>query len=85
MPDNQTQVNMLRQELESLKAEFYKNNFSGGQDFYKFIRFNDRVKVPTYSSAPTVCEIGELYVNSGTGKLYVCSATNTWSLVGTQS
>lgn len=85
MQDNKTQIEMLRQQLESLQAEFYKNNFSGSQDFNKYVRFNARIKVPTYSSAPSVCEIGELYVNSGTGKLYVCSAANTWSLVGTQS
>lgn len=84
MPDNQSQLNMLRQELESLKAEFYKNNFMGGQDFNKFVRLNDRVKLPTLTSAPATCEIGEVYVNGTTGKAYVCSAANTWSLIGAQ-
>lgn len=79
------EIQVLRQELESLKAEFYRNNFSASQDFAKTSRFNTRLKVPTYTSAPTTCEIGELYVNSGTGKLYVCSSANTWSLVGTQT
>jgi len=84
MPDDKTQVEMLKQQLESLQAEFYRNNFNGSQDFTKYSRFS-RLRVPVSSSAPSVCEQGEVYVNSGTGKVYVCSATNTWSLIGTQA
>lgn len=83
--DNQNQIQALKMQLESLQAEFYRGNFSGLQDQNKFVRFNDRLRLPTYASAPSICEQGELYVNSGTGKLYVCSATNTWSLVGIQA
>lgn len=83
--DPQSQIDQVRKDLQSLYDEFYRNNFSSSQDFQKYSRFNSRIKVPTYATAPTICEIGELYVNSGTGKLYVCSAANTWSLVGTQS
>lgn len=82
-PKNQTAY--LQKQIDALRSEIYSNNFKTSQDFQKYSRFNTRLKVPTYSSAPSTCEIGELYVNSGTGKLYVCSAANTWSLVGTQT
>lgn len=83
--DTQNQINALKAQLESLQAEFYRGNFSGHQDNTKKTRFNTELVVPRYSTAPAKCEQGALYVNSGTGKLYVCSATNTWSLVGTQA
>lgn len=85
MPDNNIQLQMLRQEVEALKAELYKGNFSGSQDFNKDVRFNTAMSVPIYSSSPAKCRVGQLYVNDGTGKLYVCSAANTWTVVGTQS
>ena len=85
MPDTNTQIEMLKQQVESLQAEFYRGNFSSSQDFYKKVRTNTALRVPVYATAPAKCEVGELYVNSGTGKLYVASAANTWSLVGTQS
>ena len=84
MPDNQTQLQMLRQEIESLKAELYKGNFSGSQDLNKKVRMNTALRLPVYGTAPAKCEQGEVYVNTS-GKLYVCSAANTWALVGTQS
>lgn len=79
------ELDKIKSDLEKLQNAFYKNNFSTSQDFPKYSRFNSRIKVPTYATAPTTCEIGELYVNSGTGKLYVCSSANTWGLVGTQA
>jgi hypothetical protein len=85
MPDNNTQIEMLKQQVESLQAELYRGNFTGSQDFTKYVRFNSRVKLPIYGTAPSKCDQGEVYVNSGTGKAYVCSAANTWSLIGTQS
>lgn len=85
MPDTNTQIEMLRQELESLRAEFYRGNFSSSQDFTKKVRFQSEVVVQRAATAPAKCEQGALYVNSGTGKLYVCSAANTWQLVGTQA
>jgi hypothetical protein len=85
MPDTNTQIEMLKQQLEAFQVEFYKNNFSGSQDFNKKVRLNTAVRLPVYGTAPAKCEQGELYVNSGTGKLYVCSSSNTWSLVGTQA
>lgn len=86
MPNNiQQQINALKAQIESLQVEYYRGNFDGLQDFNKFVRLNDRVKLPTYSSAPTTCEQGELYVNSGTGKVYVCTSANTWGLIGNQT
>jgi len=72
------EIKELKQQLEALASEVHNNNFSSSQDFVKFSRFNTRVKLPTLSAAPTSCEIGEVYINSGDGKLYVCSASNTW-------
>lgn len=85
MPENNSQIEMLKQQVEALQAELYRGNFSGSQDFNKKVRMNTALRLPVYASAPAKAEIGELYVNSGTGKLYVCSSANTWSLVGTQS
>lgn len=78
-------IQQLRADLDALNEEFYRNNFSASQDFQKYSRFQTRLKLPTKASAPTTCEIGEVYVNSSTGKAYVCSSANTWSLIGTQS
>lgn len=75
---------MLKQQVEALASEFHLNNFVGSQDVNKYVRYNDRVRVPIYSSSPTTCEVGELYSNTSNGKLYVCSAANTWTVVGTQ-
>ena len=82
--DLQIQLNQLRADLEALTAEVYTNNFTSSQDFNKFTRFNTRLKVPIFAVAPTVAEIGELYADSTNGRLFVCTAANVWSLVGTQ-
>ncbi len=81
----QNEIAQLRADLEALTAEIYSNNFIGSQDFNKFSRFNSRLRVPLYATAPQVAEIGELYANSTNGKLYVCTAANTWTLVGQQT
>lgn len=85
MPNENAQVEMLKQQLESLQAEYYRNNFIGSQYFNKNVRFNVKVRLPVYATAPAKCELGEVYVNSGTGKAYVCSSANTWALIGTQA
>ena len=79
MPDNNTQLQMLKQQVEALQAELYRGNFSGSQDFNKKVRMNTALRLPVYASAPAKCEQGEAYVNSGNGKLYVCSSANTWT------
>lgn len=76
----QTQIDMLKQQLESLSAEVHLNNFVGGQDVNKYTRYNDRIRTPIYASAPSTCEVGELYTNTTDGKLYHCSAADTWTV-----
>lgn len=70
--------------MEALSAELYRGNFSGSQDFTKKVRMQTALRLPVYGTAPAKCEQGEVYVNTS-GKAYVCSAANTWSLIGTQS
>ncbi len=79
----QQQMDKLRQDLNDLISEVYTNNFSSSQDFNKFSRFNTQLKVPNLASLPTTCEVGEVCCVSG--KLRVCSAANTWTIVGTQT
>lgn len=79
MEDIQEQFNMLKQEIESLKSEIYRNNFSGHQDFSKFSNFTTRLKIPHYDAIPPIGEVGEL-IEAG-GALYICSSPNTFTLV----
>lgn len=80
-----SEIEKLRQDLQALNDEVYRNNFSAVQDFQKHSRFNARLRLPVYASAPSTCEVGEVYVNTSNGKAYVCSASNTWTIIGTQS
>lgn len=73
----------MKEDLKALQDEFYKNNFSAHQDFTKASSFTSKLKVPHYDVIPTVCETGEIIENSG--KLYICSSTNVYSVVGTQT
>jgi hypothetical protein len=77
------ELTKLRNDFDTLAQEFYRNNFSAVQDFIKYCRFNTRLKVPHYTADPATCEVGEIIEVSG--KLKVCSAANTWTIVGTQS
>jgi len=79
----QEQVARLQSDLNALNAEFYKNNFTSNQDFSKYCSFNGRLKVPHFTATPAVGVVGEI-IEVG-GVLYVCSAANTWTKVGTQS
>lgn len=81
--DLQLQVNLLKQQLEALSAEVHLNNFVGSQDYNKYVRFNSRLKIPKHDTPPTTCEIGELIEDGGV--LKICSATDTWTVVGTQT
>lgn len=79
----------LQAELNDLKAGVYKNNFSSTQVFTKACIFNDRLKVPSYSSAPAVAEVNDIIGIAGV--LYICTTAGdvaspaTFTLVGTQS
>lgn len=77
------QIQKIQQDLAALTQEFYKNNFSARQDFYKTSDFKTRLKVPHYASLPATCEVGEIAETGGI--LKICSAANTWTTVGTQT
>lgn len=79
----QEQVNRLEGEIDALRRTFYQNNFSSHQDFNKSVAFNTHLKVPHYTSAPATAEVGRLIEISGV--LYISTATDTWTVVGTQS
>lgn len=82
-PDQLKRLEKLERDLESLNSEVYSNNFSSSQDFPKYSRFNTRLKVPHVTALPSTCDVSE--VLEFNGKLYVCSAVNTWTIVGTQT
>lgn len=77
--DMENRLAQLERDMRDLTAEYYNNNFSSVQDFKKHSRFNTRITFPRYATAPTTCEVGEAYVNTGNGKLYICSSANTWT------
>jgi len=83
--DIQKQIDQLRSDIEALNSEYYTNNFTASQDFNKHSRFNTRLRVPVFATAPTVASIGDVYANATNGKLYVCTSANNWTLVGTQT
>lgn len=78
------QIAKLRSDLDSLSQSFYKNNFSSSQTFTKDAVFQTRLKVPSYTTAPAVCEVGDIIEIAG--KLYICTVANTtFTLVGSQT
>ena len=78
------QIAKLRSDIDSLSQSFYKNNFSSSQTFTKDAVFQTRLKVPSYTTAPAVCEVG--YIIEIAGKLYICTVANTtFTLVGSQT
>lgn len=85
-PDTQSlqlQLNKLQKDFQALSDEFYRNNFSARKDETKYIDIKTMLKVPSYSTLPSTCQVGELVESAG--KLRICSAANTWTIVGTQS
>jgi hypothetical protein len=77
-------IEKLQTQLNELSSQFYRNNFTSSQAFNKDVTFNSRLRVPVYSSAPAICEVGDLIAVAG--KLYICTVANTtFTLVGTQS
>lgn len=82
--DLQDQIKKLQASLNDLSTNFYKNNFSSSQNFNKDCIFNSRLKVPHYTSAPSVSEVGDL-IEVG-GVLYICTiAGGTFTVCGTQT
>jgi hypothetical protein len=85
----QAQIASLRSEIESINQLVSKNNFSSSQTFSKAVIFSTRMRVPVFSSAPSVGEVGDLIAVGGV--LYICTTAGNvaspavFSLVGTQS
>jgi hypothetical protein len=79
----QTTIAKLQADLTAISDEYYRNNFSNSQDFQKYSRFNTRIKIPHVASLATTCEVGELCESSG--KAYICSSANVWTIIGTQT
>lgn len=77
------EIQKLKKDLQDLIDEVYANNFTSHQDFNKYSNFTSKIKVPVVTALPTTCQVGEILVYSG--KLYVASAVDTWTIVGTQS
>jgi len=78
----QEQINKLQSQINDLQAAFYKNNFSAYQSFNKASEFPTSIKIPVYTTLPN-CEVGQICAYGG--KLMVCSASNVWTIAGTQS
>ncbi len=82
--DLQAQISKLQSDVDNLSGSFYKNNFSSSQVFNKDCVFQTRLRVPVYSSAPAVAEVGDLI--SIAGVLYICTVANTtFTVCGTQT
>ena len=77
------ELELIKQRLEALEDTVHLNNFNSSQDFNKYSRFNTRLKVPSYATEPSKCEVGEIVEVSGV--LKVCSAKDTWTTVGAQT
>ena len=79
----------LRLQMGELSALVSKNNFSSTQTFNKDSIFSSRLRVPVFTVAPTVAEIGDVMCLAA--ELYLCTTASTagagavWTVVGTQS
>lgn len=76
-------VNKLQAEVANLSVNFFKNNSISHQDFNKSCSFNTKLKVPSYATPPSTCDIGEICESGGV--LLICETANNWVIVGTQS
>jgi hypothetical protein len=81
----QEQMVKLQNQVNELSGVFYKNNFTSTQVFNKACTFADRLKVPSFDSAPSVAEQNDIMAIAG--ELYICTSTSpvVWTLVGSQS
>lgn len=82
-PDEREEFDRLKKEVQNLKENYFANNFPSSQDFFKYVRFNGRLKVPHVDTLPTTCDVGEVFEYGG--DLYVCSAADVPTIVGTQT
>ncbi len=63
----------------------YGIDMGGGTFSTADIRLGNNVTIASAASNPGSCVKGSLNLNTTDGKAYVCSATNTWTVIGTQS
>lgn len=82
------EFNTLKNQLDSLSQQFFKNNFSASITFNKDVICGTRLKVPSYSTVPIVAEVNDIIgIN---GELYICTVAGTiaspatFTLVGSQ-
>lgn len=84
----QAQIIKLRSDLDNVSQSVFKNNFSSSQTFSKDVIFSTRLRVPSYSSAPSVAEVNDIIGIAGV--LYICTVSGsvaspaTFTLVGSQ-
>lgn len=79
----QEELDQLKRQVADLTQQVIKDNFSKLDIFIKDVAFEKKIKVFNKTANLAVCETGELSVVAG--KLYICSAANTWTVVGTQT
>lgn len=79
----QEEIFKLQQQINDLTEKIDRDNFSKLQVNAKDVYFEKRVRLFNKSANLAVCQTGELSVVGG--KLYICSAANTWTVVGTQT
>ena len=81
----QEEIAGLRSKITDVEASVSKNNFGSTQTFSKDCIFTSRLRVPVYSAAPTVAEVGDLICVSA--ELYICTSTGpvVFTLVGSQT
>jgi len=81
----QDQITRLSARVGELEGSISRNNFTSTQVFNKACIFTDRLKVPHYSVAPSVGEVGDL-IEVG-AELYICTSVNpvVFTLVGSQT
>jgi len=71
----QDQINKLNGDLQNLSGAFFKNNFSSSQTFNKDAIFSSRLRVPVFSAAPDVGEVGDIIAVGGV--LYICTTPSS--------
>lgn len=82
-----TQIDMIAPDAFYMNSDVNEFIMTGGlsSTTVQITRRNNSpvVKFPNFESPPATCSVGDLTVAGA--KLYICTATNTWTVVGTQT
>ena len=80
-------LQLLTRQVNEFKQSVEKNNFSNTQIFNKTVLMSTRFGLKNLSSNPTVGDVGDLAVVSGTLKICTVASSTapTWTVVGTQT